>query len=97
MPNRVPNSGIYDLGRGGDTDLVCEVATRFNLRGGDDGWDMAQGRCSRSRRVGGATILTRDETGLIVSIRIYHRPLLMVQQFSAELAKRLKRKIHSGW
>jgi hypothetical protein len=46
--------------------------------------------------VGGATILTRDETGLIVSIRIYHRPFLMVQQFSAELAKRLKRKIHSG-
>ena len=41
-------------------------------------------------------ILTRDGTGLIVSVRIYHRPFLMVEQFSAELAKRLRRKIHSG-
>jgi hypothetical protein len=46
--------------------------------------------------VGGATILTRDETGLIASVRLYHRPFQIVQQFSAELAKRLKGKIDSS-
>ena len=46
--------------------------------------------------VGGTTILTRDETGLIASVRLYHRPFQIVQQFSAELAKRLKGKIGPG-
>jgi hypothetical protein len=45
--------------------------------------------------VGGTTILTRDETGLIASVRLYHRPFQIVQQFSAELSKRLKGKIDS--
>jgi hypothetical protein len=40
--------------------------------------------------VGGATIVTRNEAGLIEGIRLYHRPLQVVQLFSAELAKRLK-------
>jgi hypothetical protein len=43
--------------------------------------------------VGGTTILTRDEVGLIQSIRLYHRPLPIVLQFSKELAKRLKGKV----
>ena len=93
MPNRVPNSGIYDLGRRSDTDLVCELATRFNHGGGDDGWPMD---VILVRGLGGATVLTRDGTGLIVSVRIYHRPFLMVELFSAERAKRLRQKIHSG-
>ena len=46
--------------------------------------------------VGGATILTRDEAGLIVGVRLYHRPLQMVQRFSVELAKRLKGEIDSS-
>ena len=46
--------------------------------------------------VGGVTILTRDETGLIESIRLYHRPIQMVQRFSVELAKRLTGKINLG-
>src|ERR1700751_5154516 len=32
------------------------------------------------KSVGGATILTRNEAGLIQSIQIYHRPLYMVLQ-----------------
>ena len=43
--------------------------------------------------VGGTTILTRGETGLITTVQLYHRPFQMVQQLSAELAKRLKGKI----
>jgi len=46
--------------------------------------------------VGGATILTRDATGLIESIRLYHRPLLVVLKFSKELARRLQGKIDSN-
>src|SRR5712672_2431575 len=46
--------------------------------------------------VGGATILTRNEAGLIASVRLYHRPFTMVQRFSAELAKRLKGKINKS-
>ncbi len=46
--------------------------------------------------VGGATILTRDEAGLIVGVRLYHRPLQMVLRLSAELAKRLQGKIDSS-
>lgn len=43
--------------------------------------------------VGGSTILTRNAAGLIQSVQIYHRPLPMVLQFSAELEKRLKGKV----
>jgi hypothetical protein len=43
--------------------------------------------------VGGTTILTRDRAGLIQSIRLYHRPLQIVVQFSAELGNRLKGKV----
>src|ERR1700752_1101440 len=42
------------------------------------------------KSVGGATILTRNEAGLIQSIQIYHRPLHMVLQFSAEPETRLQ-------
>ena len=45
------------------------------------------------RDVGGTTILTHDEAGLIQSIRLYHRPLKVVLQFSHELGKRLKGKL----
>jgi hypothetical protein len=40
--------------------------------------------------VAGTTIITRDETGLIQSIRLYHRPLPILLQFAEELAKRLR-------
>jgi hypothetical protein len=43
--------------------------------------------------VGGATILSRNEAGLIQSVRLYHRPLQIVLQFSEELAKRLEGKV----
>jgi hypothetical protein len=43
--------------------------------------------------VGGTTILTRDATRLIENIRLYHRPLQVVLEFSKELALRLKGKI----
>lgn len=46
------------------------------------------------RDVAGTTILTCDEAGLIQSIRLYHRPLPIVLQFSRELAKRLKGKVN---
>jgi hypothetical protein len=49
-----------------------------------------------SKSVGGSTILTRNEAGLIQSIQIYHRPLPMVLQFSAELENRLKGRIPSN-
>jgi len=45
------------------------------------------------KEVGGTTILTRDATGLIESIQLYHRPLQVVLEFSKELAQRLKGKI----
>src|ERR1700745_2551199 len=45
------------------------------------------------KSVVGPTILPRNEAGLIQSIQIYHRPLHMVLQFSAELENRLKGKI----
>jgi len=43
--------------------------------------------------VGGCTILTRNAAGQIQSIQIYHRPLPMALQFSAELENRLKGKL----
>lgn len=45
------------------------------------------------KSVSGSTILTRNAAGLLQSIQIYLRPLPMVLQFSAELAKRLKGKV----
>ena len=45
------------------------------------------------KSVGGSTILTRNKAGLIQSVQIYHRPLPMVLQFSAELENRLKGKV----
>jgi hypothetical protein len=48
------------------------------------------------KSVGGSTILTRDAAGLIQSIQIYHRPLPMVLQFSAELENRLMGKVSPG-
>jgi hypothetical protein len=45
------------------------------------------------KHVGGTTILTRDEAGLIQSIRLYHRPFQVVLEFSQELAKRLEGKV----
>ena len=45
------------------------------------------------KSVGGSTVLTRNAGGLIQSIQIYHRPLPMVLQFSAELENRLKGKV----
>lgn len=45
------------------------------------------------KHVGGTTVLTRDAAGLIESIRLYHRPLQIVLEFSRELAKRLKGKV----
>jgi hypothetical protein len=42
--------------------------------------------------VAGTTILMRDATGLIEKIRLYHRPLQVVLEFSKQLALRLKGK-----
>jgi hypothetical protein len=43
--------------------------------------------------VAGSTIITRDDSGLINSIRLYHRPLHLVVRFSAELGRRLNGKV----
>jgi hypothetical protein len=43
--------------------------------------------------VAGSTTLTRNRSGLIETIRLYHRPLHMVVKFSAELGRRLKGKL----
>jgi hypothetical protein len=40
--------------------------------------------------IAGTTIVTRDEAGLIQSVRLYHRPLPVLLQFARALAKRLK-------
>src|SRR5580658_10072424 len=42
--------------------------------------------------VAGTTTITRDDAGLIQSIRLYHRPLPILLQFAEELAKRLHGK-----
>jgi pimeloyl-ACP methyl ester carboxylesterase len=39
--------------------------------------------------IAGSTIVTRNDSGLIENIRLYHRPYRAVLEFSAELAKRL--------
>src|SRR5882672_4588670 len=46
--------------------------------------------------IAGTTIVTRNEDGLIESIRLYHRPFRAVIQFSAELAKRLAGKVDTA-
>jgi hypothetical protein len=43
--------------------------------------------------IAGTTIVTRNEAGLVESIRLYHRPFRQVVRFSAELAKRLTGKV----
>jgi hypothetical protein len=48
------------------------------------------------KEFGGTTILTRNEAGLIQSIRLYHRPLQMVVEFSVELGRRLKGKVDAN-
>jgi len=45
------------------------------------------------KTVFGSTILTRNAAGQIQRIQIYHRPLPMVLQFSAEQENRLKGKL----
>jgi hypothetical protein len=45
------------------------------------------------KSVGGSTILTRNASGLIENIQIYHRPLPMVLQFSAALENRLRGQV----
>lgn len=45
------------------------------------------------KHVGGTTIVTRDATGLIQSIHLYHRPLPVVLEFSKELDRRLSGKV----
>jgi hypothetical protein len=46
--------------------------------------------------VAGMTILTHDQTGLIESDQLYHRPLHLVVRFSAELRRRLRGKLDSA-
>jgi hypothetical protein len=43
--------------------------------------------------VAGATVLAKDAVGLIESIRLYHRPLFLVNEFSADLLRRLAGKM----
>jgi hypothetical protein len=45
------------------------------------------------RLVAGATILAKDAVGLIEGIRLYHRPLFVVNEFSTELLRRLAGKM----
>jgi hypothetical protein len=45
------------------------------------------------RLVAGATILAKDANGLIESVRLYHSPLYLVNEFSAELLRRLAGKM----
>ena len=45
------------------------------------------------KSVGDSTILTRNASGLIENIQIYHRPLPMVLQFSAALENRLRGQV----
>jgi hypothetical protein len=43
--------------------------------------------------VAGATVLAKDAVGLIESIRLYHRPLFLVNEFYADLLRRLAGKM----
>ena len=49
------------------------------------------------KNVGGTTILTRNNEGLIENIQLYHSPLQVVVEFSRELAKRLEAESRSGF
>jgi len=60
------------------------------------GKTYSNGRVRLRRRHRGTTIVTRNEDGLIESIRLYHRPFRVVIQFSAELAKRLAGKVDAA-
>ena len=46
--------------------------------------------------VAGTTILTRNYTGLIESVQLYHRPLHIIVRFSAELRRRLQGKLDAA-
>jgi hypothetical protein len=46
--------------------------------------------------VAGSTTLSRNGSGLIASIRLYHRPLHMVVKSSAELGRRLNGQVDPG-
>jgi len=48
------------------------------------------------RFVGGVTILTRNESGRIDAIRLFHYPLPVVRRFAEELAKRLVGRVNPG-
>jgi hypothetical protein len=43
--------------------------------------------------VAGATILAKNAAGLIEGVRLYHSPLFVVNEFSAELLRRLAGKM----
>jgi hypothetical protein len=45
------------------------------------------------RLVAGATILAKDAAGLIEGVCLYHSPLFLVNEFSAELLRRLAGKM----
>jgi ketosteroid isomerase-like protein len=49
-----------------------------------------QGKALGGRTTAGVTVLTRNATGKVESIRLMHRPRPMVLAFSAELARRLE-------
>src|ERR1700691_3379527 len=42
-----------------------------------------------ARRIAGVTVLTFDESGLIVNVALHHRPLGAVLAYSAEMGRRL--------
>jgi hypothetical protein len=46
--------------------------------------------------VGGVTVLTRDEAGLIQQVEIFHRPLRVVARFSKELGNRLAGRLDAS-
>ena len=46
--------------------------------------------------VGGVTVLTRDEAGLIQQVEIFHRPLHVVARFSKELGNRLAGRLDAS-
>jgi hypothetical protein len=78
----VTASGMYDYLKF-TTETVDGRKTFLEWEGGVFGRD-----------VGGTTILTRDATGLIESVCLYHRPLQIVLEFSKVLAQRLKGEIN---
>ena len=52
-----------------------------------------EGKALGGLTAAGVTVLTRNATGKIESVRLMHRPLPMVLAFSAELARRLEGKL----